>query len=134
MNILSGVLAPDEGQILINGEPVTLRNPKHALSYGIGVVHQHSRLVEALTAGENLFVGWNGSGRLGVARSSSSAPTSSRRRTNLSLDMGANVWQLSVADKQRLEILRTLSRGGTVLILDEPTAVLTPSETGGSSS
>jgi general nucleoside transport system ATP-binding protein len=132
MNILSGVLAPDEGQILINGEPVTLRNPKHALSYGIGVVHQHSRLVEALTAGENLFVGWN------------EAPGKARRRSefeqranelaqasNLSLDMKARVWQLSVADKQRLEILRTLSRGGTVLILDEPTAVLTPSETEG---
>jgi ABC-type uncharacterized transport system ATPase subunit len=59
MNVLSGALAPDEGEILIGGEPVTLRSPKHALSLGIGVVHQHSRLVEALTAAENLFVGWD---------------------------------------------------------------------------
>ena len=59
MNILSGVLAPDEGEILIDGEPVTLRSPKHALSLGIGLVHQHPRLVEALTAAENLFIGWD---------------------------------------------------------------------------
>ena len=59
MSILSGVLAPDEGAIFIDDEQVALRSPKHAFSYGIGAVHQHSRLVEALTAAENLFVGWD---------------------------------------------------------------------------
>ena len=132
MNVLSGVLAPDEGEIRIGGEPVTLRSPKHALTLGIGVVHQHSRLVEALTAAENLFIG------------SDQIPGLFRRRAvlvkranelgkqyRLELAMDAKVWQLPVGDKQRLEILRTLTRGAKVLILDEPTSVLTPTETEG---
>jgi simple sugar transport system ATP-binding protein len=131
MNVLSGALAPDDGEILIDGVPVILRSPKHALTLGVGVVHQHSRLVDALTAAENLFVGWD------------DAPGFRRRSVlvkrgrelakdyGLEVDMDAKVWQLSVADKQRLEILRTLTRGAKVLILDEPTAVLTPSETEG---
>ena len=112
MNVLSGVLAPDEGEILIGGEPVTLRSPKHALTLGIGLVHQHPRLVEALTAAENLFVGWDViPGSSGAARHWSSAATSSAKQYKLQVDMEAKVWQLSVADKQRLEILRTLTRG-----------------------
>jgi len=132
MNVLSGAIAPDQGSILIAGEPVTLRSPKHALGLGIGVVHQHSRLVEALTAAENLFVGWNKIP--GVFRSRSTVVKRAQelaKQYNLELDMEAEVWQLSVADKQRLEILRTLARGAKVLILDEPTAVLTPTETAG---
>jgi simple sugar transport system ATP-binding protein len=132
MNVLSGALAPDEGQILIRDEPVTLRSPKHALSLGIGVVHQHSRLVEALSAAENLFVGWDAIPGLFRRRSAVVKRAQElARQYNLEVDMEAEVWQLSVADKQRLEILRTLTRGAKVLILDEPTAVLTPSETRG---
>jgi ABC-type uncharacterized transport system ATPase subunit len=132
MNVLSGALAPEEGEILISGEPVTLRSPKHALTLGIGVVHQHSRLVEALTAAENLFVGWDEIPGLFRRRSAVVKRANELgRQYNLELDMEAKVWQLSVADKQRLEILRTLTRGAKVLILDEPTSVLTPTETQG---
>ena len=132
MNVLSGALAPDEGEIVVGGEPVSLRSPKHALSLGIGVVHQHSRLVEALTAAENLFVGWDEIP--GLFRRRSALVDRGKelgKKYNLELEMEARVWQLSVGDKQRLEILRTLSRGAKVLILDEPTSVLTPSETEG---
>ena len=129
MNVLSGVLAPDEGQILIDGTEVLLRSPKHAFSHGVGTVHQHSRLVEALTAAENLFIGWSDApgvyGRSELERRADDLA----REFHLELDMGASFWQLSVAEKQRLEILRTLTRGASVLVLDEPTSVLTPGET-----
>ena len=96
------------------------------------MVHQHSRLVEALTAAENVFVGWDDVPGLFRRRSALEKRAETiAHRFNLELDMSARVWQLSVADKQRLEILRTLSRGARVLILDEPTSVLTPSETEG---
>jgi ABC-type uncharacterized transport system ATPase subunit len=132
MNVLSGVLAPDEGEILIGREAVTLRSPKHALELGIGVVHQHSRLVEALTAAENVFVGWDEIPGLFRRRSALVRRANELgEEFNLKVNMEASVWQLSVADKQRLEILRTLSRGAKVLILDEPTSVLTPTETQG---
>jgi general nucleoside transport system ATP-binding protein len=132
MSVLSGVLAPDEGEILIGREPVTLRSPKHALSLGIGIVHQHPRLVEALTAAENLFIGWDEIPGLFRGRSALVKRANELgREYGLELNMEARVWQLSVADKQRLEILRTLTRGAKVLILDEPTSVLTPTETEG---
>jgi general nucleoside transport system ATP-binding protein len=132
MNVLSGAIAPDQGDVLIRGEPLILRSPKHAMTLGIGVVHQHSRLVEALTAAENLFVGWDEIP--GMFRRRSTVVGRAQQlaaQYNLEVDMEAEVWQLSVADKQRLEILRTLARGARVLILDEPTAVLTPTETAG---
>ena len=130
MSILSGVLAPDEGLIFIDGEQVTLRSPKHAFSHGVGAVHQHSRLVEALTAAENLFVGWEETPRTFGSRSQlEQRARELGERYHLPLEMSARVWQLSVGEKQNLEILRTLSRGTRVLILDEPTAVLTPGET-----
>ena len=111
---------------------MTLRSPKHALTLGIGVVHQHSRLVEALTAAENLFVGWDEIPGLFRRRSALVRRANELgKQYNLELDMEAQVWQLSVGDKQRLEILRTLTRGAKVLILDEPTSVLTPTETEG---
>jgi ABC-type uncharacterized transport system ATPase subunit len=132
MNVLSGVLAPDEGEILIGGEPVTLRSPKHALTLGIGLVHQHPRLVEALTAAENLFVGWDVMPGLFRRRSALvDRANALGEEYRLELDMEARGWQLSIGDKQRLEILRTLTRGAKVLILDEPTSVLTPTETEG---
>ena len=129
MNVLSGVLAPDQGQILIGGVGVVLRSPKHAFSHGVGTVHQHSRLVEALTAAENIFIGWSEAPAVFARTELERRADDLARRFHLELDMSASVWQLSVAQKQRLEILRTLTRGARVLILDEPTSVLTPGET-----
>jgi simple sugar transport system ATP-binding protein len=129
MNVLSGVLAPDEGEILMDGTEVVLRSPKHAFAHGVGIVHQHSRLVEALTAAENLFIGWNDAPRAFGRSELEKRADDLARELHLELDMGASVWQLSVAEKQRLEILRTLTRGASVLVLDEPTSVLTPGET-----
>lgn len=132
MNILAGALAPDAGEILIRGEPAAFRSPKHAMELGIGVVHQHSRLVERLSAAENLFAGWNSSeGSFSRPSKLVGQATELAQEYGLEIDMEAKVWQLSVAEKQHLEILRTLTRGAEVLILDEPTAVLTPDETEG---
>ena len=95
-------------------------------------MHQHPRLVEALTAAENLFIGWDAIPGLFRRRSTLVARANELgKQYKLELDMEARGWQLSVADKQRLEILRTLTRGAQVLILDEPTSVLTPTETQG---
>ena len=130
MNILSGVLAPDAGTVELDGARVTLGSPKRALKLGIGMVHQHFRLIDGLTVSENVHVGW-----------SATPPVFGRRRTlddqtrrlaeryGLTVNPEATVWQLSVGEKQRVEILRTLARGASVLILDEPTASLVPAET-----
>jgi ABC-type uncharacterized transport system ATPase subunit len=130
MNILSGLLIPDEGAIELDGAPIAPGSPKEALRLGIGMVHQHFHLVEALTVAENVHAGWaetpaifRGSGSL-ERRTAELA-----ERYGLAVAPQARIWQLSVGEKQRVEILRTLARGANVLILDEPTAVLTPSET-----
>ncbi len=112
MNVLSGAIAQDEGEIMIGGEGVIMRSPKHAMTLGIGVVHQHSRLVEALTAAENLFVGWDAIPGLFRRRAALvQRGNELAKKYKLQVDMEAKVWQLSVADKQRLEILRTLEPG-----------------------
>ncbi len=129
MNILSGSLRPDDGLILLDGHPVSFRSPAQAIAAGIGMVHQHFRLVEKLTVAENIHLGWS------ETPWDASAATLARRteeicaRFGLYVDPGAKIWQLSTGEQQRVEILRVLARGARVLILDEPTAVLTPNET-----
>src|SRR5262245_31356478 len=109
MNVLSGVLARDEGEVVIAGEPVTLRSPKHALSLGVGVVHQHSRLVEALTAAENLFVGWEEIPGLFRRRSALVKRASELgREYGLEHDMEAKVWAVLWGDRRGLDVLRML--------------------------
>jgi simple sugar transport system ATP-binding protein len=130
MNILSGVITPDLGTIEVDDRRVQLRSPKAALKLGIGMVHQHFRLVDGLTVSENIHAGW--SETPGVFRSRSVLDERTRRlaeRFGLAVDPKAAVWSLSVGEKQRVEILRTLARGADVLILDEPTASLVPAET-----
>src|SRR5204862_1953907 len=114
----------------VNGEAVELSSPKSALQLGIGMVHQHFRLIEGLTVAENVHAGWSRTPAVFKSRRGLEGET--RRlaeRYGLHVNPAAAVWQLSVGEKQRVEILRTLTRGANVLILDEPTASLVPAET-----
>ena len=128
MNILAGLYRADEGQILIHGRPVTFRSPRDAIAHGIGMVHQHFMLVESQTVAENIILGldeprfWLDMG--GVARKIAQMA----ERYGLAVDPNAQIWQLSVGEQQRVEILKALYHGADILVLDEPTAVLTPQE------
>lgn len=128
MNVAAGFLTPDEGAIEVDGRPTNFGSPRASLAAGIGMVHQHFRLVEKFTIAENLAIGAsdvsvNSSPRQLVARARGLAV-----EFHLDVDPSQPIWTLSEGEKQRVEILRTLSRGARVLILDEPTAVLTPEE------
>ena len=128
MNILSGIYTPDEGHIYINDEEVTIRSPKEACEFGIGMIHQHYKLVEVLTAAENIILGVKQPGRLDIA----SVCEKTRKlceEYGFELDPMQKVYDMSVSQKQTVEILKALYRGADILILDEPTAVLTPQET-----
>jgi ABC-type uncharacterized transport system ATPase subunit len=128
MSILAGLYRPDAGQILIDGEPVTLHAPGDAIRHGVGMVYQHYRLVASQTVAENLLLGLPGVPfRLNAGRFIREARELSERY-HLQIDPGRPVWQLSVGEQQRVEVLKTLQRGATIVILDEPTAVLTPQE------
>ena len=128
MNMLSGIYFPDEGQIFINDEEVMIRSPKDAFSYGIGMIHQHFKLVDVLTAAENIVLGLKEPGRLNldeVARKVKSICDA----YGFDVDPYQKVYNMSVSQKQTVEIVKVLYRGADILILDEPTAVLTPQET-----
>jgi len=129
MKILYGIYHQDSGDILVNGKTVKIRTPMDAIQFGIGMVHQHFMLVPTLTVAENIALGLKSSRKfmldLGVV--------SERIRElvkihGLYVDPNAKIWQLSVGEQQRVEILKILYRGASLLILDEPTAVLTPQE------
>src|SRR3954447_7297071 len=128
MSILAGLYRPDVGQISIDGEPVTFSAPRDAIRHGVGMVYQHYRLVASQTVAENLLLGLPGVPfRLDTARFVGQARELGQRY-HMQVDPSRQVWQLSVGEQQRVEILKTLQRGAQVLILDEPTAVLTPQE------
>lgn len=129
MRVLSGQYKPDKGTINLHGNTVELNSPASAISAGIGMVHQHFRLVDKLTVAENIHLGWDKTPKY-LTKSLLTARTEQIcRKYGLDVDPSAKVWQLSVGEQQRVEILRVLSRGARVLIFDEPTAVLTPQET-----
>ncbi len=129
MKILYGLYAPDEGSILINGEPVIIKSPTDAIEKGIGMIHQHFMLVETLTVAENVALGLPSSrGPLTDLERVSSRIVSLAKTYGLQVDPKAYIWQLAVGQRQRVEILKALYRGADLLILDEPTAVLTPQE------
>src|SRR5258708_6837290 len=128
MSILAGLYRPDAGQIFINGEPKAFHAPKDAIKHGVGMVYQHYRLVPSQTVAENLLLGLPGVPfRLNAGEFIQNARALGQRY-HLRVDPSRPVWQLSVGEQQRVEILKTLQRGATILILDEPTAVLTPQE------
>ncbi len=129
MKILYGMYRPDEGQILINGQPVTFHSPLDAIRHGIGMVHQHFMLVETLTVAENVALGLPSSrGLLTDLDRVAARLRELGEQYGLHVDPDAYIWQLSVGQQQRVEILKVLYRGASLLILDEPTAVLTPQE------
>jgi general nucleoside transport system ATP-binding protein len=130
-NILTGLYRPDEGEILLRGEPVAFGSPREALEAGIGMVHQHFRLVPPFTVAENVILGdHRGEGRKLMVhpRRIERRVAELGERYRIAVDPQARVWQLSLGEQQRVEILKALYRGAQILILDEPTAVLTPQE------
>jgi simple sugar transport system ATP-binding protein len=129
MKVLYGLYAPDEGEIWLNGEPVSIASPTDAIDLGIGMIHQHFMLVETLTVAENVALGLPSSrGPLTDLEQVSKRILELARVYGLRVEPDACVWQLAVGQKQRVEILKALYRGAALLILDEPTAVLTPQE------
>jgi len=130
-NILTGLYRPDEGEIELYGEPVRFQSPRGALDAGICMVHQHFRLVEPFSVAENVVLGdHRGEGRRLVLRTSATEQRVDElsQRYGLAVNPKAKIWQLSIGEQQRVEILKALYRDARILILDEPTAVLTPQE------
>ena len=126
MNMLSGIYFPDEGQILIDGEEVVIRSPRDAYRYGIGMIHQHFKLVDLFTATENIILGLEGKLDLNNARQKVKDICD---KYGFDIDPDMKIYDMSVSQKQTVEIVKVLYRGADILILDEPTAVLTPQET-----
>jgi ABC-type uncharacterized transport system ATPase subunit len=130
-NILTGLYRPDEGEILLNGKPVSFHSPRDALDAGICMVHQHFRLVPPFTVAENVILGdHRGEGKKLVVnpRRIERRVAELGERYRIAVDPRARIWQLSLGEQQRVEILKALYREARILILDEPTAVLTPQE------
>jgi len=129
MNILYGLYRPDEGEIRVRGKRVFLKSPKDAIDLGIGMVHQHFMLVPPLTVIENVVLGLKSTrGLLLDLNRAEKRIIELSKKYGLKVDPKAKIWQLSVGERQRVEIIKALYRGAQVLILDEPTAVLTPPE------
>ena len=130
MNILYGLYQADEGTIQIEGEPVEIKNPGVAIAKGIGMVHQHFMLVEPFTVTQNIILGSEGAASFAPLRFAEAREKilALSRRYGLLVDPDAKIEDISVGMQQRVEILKALYRGVDLLILDEPTAVLTPQE------
>src|SRR3954451_20916425 len=124
-NVLTGIYHPDAGMIDLWGERTVMHSPRDALAKGIGMVHQHFHLVPTFTVAENIVLGGHGRVR---HQSMDEQVGKLAIRYGLEVSPSAKVWQLSVGEQQRVEILKALARDARVLILDEPTAVLTPQE------
>lgn len=128
MNMLSGIYFPDEGQIFVNGEEVVIKSPRDAFKYGIGMVHQHFKLVDVFTATENIVLGINDKQRYNIKKVEKKVKEITDKY-GFDINLESKVYEMSVSEKQTVEIVKVLYRGAQTLILDEPTAVLTPQET-----
>ncbi len=128
MNMISGIYFPDEGQIFIDGEEVVIRSPKDAFQHNIGMIHQHFKLVDLFSAAENIVLGLKEEGKFNMKKVCARVAEISERY-GFEIDPTKKIYEMSVSEKQTVEIIKVLYRGANVLILDEPTAVLTPQET-----
>lgn len=128
MNMLSGIYFPDEGQIYVNGEEVVIKSPRDAFKYGIGMVHQHFKLVDVFTATENIVLGINDKEKFNIKKAEQKVKEITDKY-GFDINLESKVYEMSVSEKQTVEIVKVLYRGAQTLILDEPTAVLTPQET-----
>ncbi|MEE1074623.1 MAG: ABC transporter ATP-binding protein [Acutalibacteraceae bacterium] len=128
MNMISGIYFPDHGQIFIDGEEVVIRSPKDAFDYKIGMIHQHFKLVDVFTATENIILGLKEDGKYDIKQAAKSIKEIADKYT-FDIDPLKKIHEMSVSEKQTVEIIKVLYRGADILILDEPTAVLTPQET-----
>jgi len=130
MNILNGIYSPDEGEIIYNGELIKINNPAKAVSYGIGMVHQHFKLIETMTVAENIYLAVGKRCDYVLNRRKMERQILEYSRSyNLEVRPDAKIYELSVGEQQRVEIVKQLFRNANLLVLDEPTAVLTPQET-----
>lgn len=127
MNMISGIYFPDHGQIFVGGKEVVIRSPKDAFDLKIGMIHQHFKLVDVFSATENIVLGFD-DGRYNLKKSAAKIKEI-LERYGFELDLNKKIYQMSVSEKQTVEIVKVLYRGADILILDEPTAVLTPQET-----
>ncbi len=128
MNMLSGIYHPDEGQIFVDGKEASIQSPKDAFGYKIGMIHQHFKLVDILTVTENVILGLKDEGRLSLKKSAEKIKEICDMY-GFRIDPMKKIYEMSVSEKQTVEIIKVIYRGAQILILDEPTAVLTPKET-----
>ena len=128
MNMIAGIYHPDEGEILVNGEHVVINSPKDAFNLKIGMIHQHFKLVDVFDATENIVLGIDGDKRFNLKEAAKRVAEISEKY-GFEIDPKKKIYQMSVSEKQTVEIIKVLYRGADILILDEPTAVLTPQET-----
>lgn len=128
MNMISGIYFPDEGEIFVDGSEVVIRSPKDAFDYKIGMIHQHFKLVDVFTAAQNIVLGLKEEGGFNIKRSTKRIKEISEQY-GFEIDLNKKIYEMSVSEKQTVEIIKVLYRGADILILDEPTAVLTPQET-----
>ncbi|MBR5113579.1 MAG: ABC transporter ATP-binding protein [Clostridia bacterium] len=128
MNMISGIYFPDAGHIFIDGKEVVIRSPKDAFDYKIGMIHQHFKLVDIFTAAENIVLGLKEKGKFDIKDIEKKVAEISAKY-GFDIDPSKKIYEMSVSEKQTVEIIKVLYRGANILILDEPTAVLTPQET-----
>ena len=127
MNMIAGIYFPDEGQVLINGREVVIASPKDAFAHGIGMIHQHFKLVDLFTAAENIVLGVKEKGSYNL-KNVNVRVSEIAEKYGFHIDPAKKIYDMSVSEKQTVEIIKVLYRGADILILDEPTAVLTPQE------
>ena len=128
MNMIAGIYFPDEGQILVNGKEVVIRSPKDAFAHGIGMIHQHFKLVDLFSAAENIVLGVKDGDKYNI-KEVNRRVAEIADKYGFHVDPKKKIYEMSVSEKQTVEILKVLYRGADILILDEPSAVLTPQET-----